>query len=133
MPKIVLGPLLRYVSETEATIWVETSDACEVEILGRREPTFRVEGHHFALVCIDGLEPASRYEYEVRLDGELAWPEPDSELPPSAIQTVDAEKDLDICFGSCRVAVPHHRTQRRDRRGSRGRRALGPRQADDGR
>jgi hypothetical protein len=107
MPDLVLGPVLRYVSETEATVWVETSEACEVEILGRREPTFRIEGHHYALVCIEGLEPASRYEYEVRLDGELRWPEPDSELPPSAIRTTDADKSLDICFGSCRVAVPH--------------------------
>ena len=73
-PKLVLGPLLRYVAETEATVWVETSAPCEVEILGHREPTFRVEEHHYALVRIEGLEPASRYEYEVRLDGERAWP-----------------------------------------------------------
>jgi hypothetical protein len=98
---------LRHVSETQATIWVETREPCEVEILGHRERTFRVEGHHYALVCIEGLEPASRYEYEVRLDGELRWPEPSSELPPSAIRTTDADKALDICFGSCRVAVPH--------------------------
>jgi len=107
MSELLLGPLLRYVSETEATIWVETSEACEVEILGRREPTFRVEGHHYALVAIDGLEPSTRYEYEVKLDGEVRWPEPGSELPPSAIRTIDPVKDLDICFGSCRVAVPH--------------------------
>jgi hypothetical protein len=107
MAELVLGPLLRYVSETEATVWVETSEACEVEVLGRREPTFRVEGHHYALVCIEGLEPATSYEYEVKLDGEVHWPQPGSDLPPSAIRTFDAEKDLDICFGSCRVAVPH--------------------------
>ncbi|MFP5387712.1 MAG: alkaline phosphatase D family protein, partial [Thermoleophilia bacterium] len=35
------------------------------------------------------------------------WPEPGSELPPSAIRTTDADKELDIVFGSCRVAVPH--------------------------
>jgi hypothetical protein len=107
MNELILGPLLRYVSETEATVWVETAEPCEVEILGRREPTFRVDGHHYALVCIEGLEPASRYEYEVKLDGEPYWPQPDSQLPPSAINTVDPVKDLDICFGSCRVAVPH--------------------------
>jgi hypothetical protein len=107
MSDLVLGPLLRHVSETEATVWVETDAPCEVEVLGHRERTFRVEGHHYAVVCVDGLEPASRYEYEVRLDGEVRWPEPGSELPPSAIRTVDADSDLDICFGSCRVAVPH--------------------------
>jgi len=107
MPELILGPILRYVSETEANVWVETDEACEVEVLGHREPTFRVDGHHYALVCVEGLEAASRYEYEVRLDGEVRWPEADSELPPSAIRTLDADKSLDICFGSCRVAVPH--------------------------
>jgi hypothetical protein len=107
MPDLVLGPLLRHVSETDATLWVETDAACEVEVLGHREPTFQVEGHHYALVCIDGLEPGSRYEYEVRLDGEVRWPEVGSWLPPSAIRTIDADAHLDICFGSCRVAAPH--------------------------
>lgn len=107
MADLLLGPLLRYVSETEANVWVETSEACEVEVLGHRERTFRVEGHHYAIVCVEGLEPTSRYEYEVALNGEVRWPEPASELPPSAIRTVDSDADLDLCFGSCRVAVPH--------------------------
>ena len=34
MASLVLGPILRYVSETEATVWVETSAPCEVEVLG---------------------------------------------------------------------------------------------------
>jgi hypothetical protein len=104
---LVLGPLLRYVSETEATVWVETSGPCEVEILGRREPTFGVAGHHYALVRIEGLEPGGSYEYEVALDGERRWPEADSELPPSLIRTFSPGKALDVAFGSCRVAVPH--------------------------
>jgi hypothetical protein len=103
---LVLGPLLRYVSETEATIWVETSERCEVEILGRREPTFGVAGHHYALVRIEGLEPDGFYEYEVALDGEPAWPPAGSDLPSSAIRTLAPGKPLDVCFGSCRVAVP---------------------------
>jgi hypothetical protein len=107
MAKLVLGPLLRYVSETEATIWVETSEPCEVAILGRIEPTFSVAGHHYALVRIEGLEPGGFYEYEVALDGERRWPSPEHDLPPSAIRTFSPGKALDICFGSCRVAVPH--------------------------
>src|SRR6188472_786139 len=107
MAKLVLGPLLRYVSETEATIWVQTSEPCEVGILGRIEPTFSVAGHHYALVRIEGLEPGGFYEYEVALDGERHWPAPDHDLPPSAIRTFSPGKALDICFGSCRVAVPH--------------------------
>jgi hypothetical protein len=107
MAKLLLGPLLRYVSETEATVWVETSEPCEVGILGRLEPTFSVAGHHYALVRIEGLEPGGFYEYEVALDGERRWPGPGHDLPPSAIRTLQAGKALDICFGSCRVAVPH--------------------------
>jgi hypothetical protein len=107
MSELVIGPLLRYVSETEATVFVESDAACEVEVLGRREPTFRVEGHHYALVRIEGLEPGHSYEYEVALDGERRWPEPGSELPPSTIRTLGGDGALDIRFGSCRVAVPH--------------------------
>jgi PhoD-like phosphatase len=107
VPQLVLGPLLRYVSETEATIWVETGEPCEVGILGRAEPTFSVAGHHYALVRIEGLEPGGFYEYEVALDGVRHWPAPDHDLPPSAIRTFSPAKPLDICFGSCRVAVPH--------------------------
>ncbi|HEV7483683.1 MAG TPA: alkaline phosphatase D family protein [Solirubrobacterales bacterium] len=107
MTELVLGPLLRYVSETEATVWVETSEPCEVGILGQLEPTFSVAGHHYALVRIEGLEPGGFYEYEVALDGERCWPAPDHDLPPSAIRTLSPGKALDICFGSCRVAVPH--------------------------
>jgi hypothetical protein len=116
MSDLLLGPLLRYVSETEATIWVEASEACEVEILGRREPTFRVEGHHYALVRLEGLEPGSRYEYQVALDGKPCWPDSSSSLPPSAIRTLGGDGPTDIRFGSCRVAVPHERpyTQTKD-------------------
>lgn len=109
MPELLLGPLLRYVSPTEATIWLETSGPCEVEILGRREPTFGVAGHHYALVRVEDLEPDGFYEYGVALDGEQRWPPPDSDLPPSAIRTFARGKPLDICFGSCRVALPHEK------------------------
>src|SRR4051794_10896222 len=107
MPQLLLGPLLRYVGETEATVWVETDGPCEVEVLGRRDRTFRVEGHHYALICIDGLEPGSDQEYEVRLDGERAWPPADSGFPPSRLRTINPGGALRIVFGSCRVAVPH--------------------------
>ena len=43
MPELVLGPLLRYVSHDEATVWVETDSACEVEILDYTARTFEVE------------------------------------------------------------------------------------------
>ena len=107
MPELVLGPVLRYVGDTDATVWVETSGPCEIEVLGQRERTFCVEGHHYALVLIDGLEPGRTYPYEVGLAGERAWPLPDSGFPPSVIRTLAPGAELDVAFGSCRVALPH--------------------------
>ena len=44
MAQLILGPLLRYAGEEDATIWVETDGPCEVEVLGSREPTFQCRG-----------------------------------------------------------------------------------------
>ena len=107
MPELVLGPLLRYAAESDATVWVETDTACEVEILRSRSRTFRVEGHHYALVHIPGLEPGATFEYEVLLDGEKKWPEAGSGFPPSVIRTFDPRASLDLVFGSCRISAPH--------------------------
>src|SRR3954451_24923159 len=100
MADLVLGPLLRYVGETEATVWVETDSPCEVEVLGHREPTFTVEEHFYALVRVEGLEPGRLHDYEVKLDGARRWPTADSDLPPSAIRTIGRERPVDVCFGS---------------------------------
>jgi PhoD-like phosphatase len=106
MPQLVLGPLLRYVGETDAVIWVQTDSACEVEVLGARERTFCVCGHHYALVCCGDLEAGAWHEYEVRLDGERVWPADDG-FPASAFRTYPKDGPLEVVFGSCRVAAPH--------------------------
>ena len=107
MPTLVLGPILRYVGETEAVVWVETDAQCDVEVLGSRARTFHVEGHHYAIVHVRELEPGTWHEYEVHLDGDRAWPLPGSHYPPSAFQTYPKARPLTICFGSCRVSAPH--------------------------
>jgi hypothetical protein len=107
MPSLVLGPLLRYAHEDEATVWVETDVPCTVEVLGHRTPTFRVAGHNYALVVVRGLEPGRGIPYEVTLDGERVWPLPDGDWPPSVIRTTTRDTPVDIVFGSCRVAYPH--------------------------
>ena len=56
--ELILGPLLRYAGTESATVWVETSGACEVEVLGHRADTFAVEEHHYALVLVESLTPA---------------------------------------------------------------------------
>jgi hypothetical protein len=121
--RLLLGPLLRHVGATDATVWVETDGPCEVEILGFREHTWTVAGHHYALVVIDALEPGSATEYQVRLDGDVVWPlvpaarpggsAPES-LPPSRIRTSERGDVIQIAFGSCRYAssaavLPDHR------------------------
>jgi hypothetical protein len=106
MAEVVLGPILRHVGERDATVWIEADEACEAEVLGHRERTFCVEGHHYALVCIEGLEPGSRCEYEVSLDGERRWPVAGSDFPPSEIRTLEPGRPLRVSFGSCRVALP---------------------------
>ena len=107
MPELLLGPLLRYADETDATVWVETDAACEVEVLGGRSRTFHVEGHHYALVHVAGLEPGDACEYEVLLDGERRWPEAGSPFPPSMICTLADGESLKLVFGSCRISAPH--------------------------
>jgi hypothetical protein len=99
--------MLRYVGEREATLWVETDAPCEVEIRDARAATFRIEGHHYALVELTDLEPGSSTEYEVRLDGRVVWPEEDSSFPPSVIRTHAPEAPVRVVFGSCRVSLPH--------------------------
>jgi hypothetical protein len=107
MADLRLGPLLRYVDDRRATVWVETDAAAEVEVLGHRRPTFAVEGHHYAVVVVEGLEPGQEHAYEVHVDGERRWPPPGWPLPPSVIRTADPSRPLRIAFGSCRVAAPH--------------------------
>ena len=109
MTTLLLGPALRHVDTESATVWVETDAPCTVEVVaaGRQaqEPTFCVAGHHYALVCLDGLSAASTYEYEVRLDDEVVWPHPGSRYPPSRIRTVDPSRPFSLVFGSCRYAT----------------------------
>ncbi len=108
---IILGPHLRFVGEREATVWVETDGPCTVsvragEVVGRA-PTFHVQGHHYALVVLEGLVPDTTTPYTVALDDETAWPPPDYELPPPRIRTLGENRPVKLLFGSCRVAVPH--------------------------
>jgi hypothetical protein len=116
-PRLVLGPLLRYVGETTATIWVETNRACQVEILGHQARTFEVSGHHYGLVVIEGLPPGTEREYQVALDDIVCWPEPGSQFPPSVLRTLDPGRPLRLVFGSCRIAelpAPRRRRPRRE-------------------
>jgi hypothetical protein len=105
--ELLLGPLLRYVGERDATVWIEADSPCEIEVLGHRARTFEVDGHHYALVRVEGLEPGTNTPYEVHLDGECHWPPRHSPHPASVIRTYERGRPYRILFGSCRVARPH--------------------------
>jgi len=110
---LVLGPLLRYVDHTSASVWVETRDAATVVVhaAGRSwsAATFAVHGHHYALVEVEGLEPGTTNPYRVEIDGTTVWPEPSSPYPPSVIPTMQPGKPLRMAYGSCRTSVSHDR------------------------
>ena len=108
---LVLGPLIRHVGTTSASIWVETRDPARVTVWAVdrswRTRTFVVHGHHYALVELDGLAPGTCAPYTVEIDDEEVWPPADTEFPPSRITTLEPDKPLRMAFGSCRTSVPH--------------------------
>lgn len=110
-PELVLGPMMRYVDQNSASIWVETRDNARVTVSAGAEEwearTFAVHGHHYALVEADGLEPGSVTPYTVAVNGVPVWPEPGTGFPPPVIATLKPGKPLRLAFGSCRTSVPH--------------------------
>lgn len=109
-PRLLIGPLLRRVVGTRATVWVETSAPATVQVRTAdgaegTAATFSAYGHHYALVVVAGLAPGRATTYEVLIDGEVAWPMPDGGFPPSVIRTRaadDRDQPVRLLFGSCR-------------------------------
>ncbi|SCL20346.1 alkaline phosphatase D family protein [Micromonospora inyonensis] len=114
-PRLLIGPLLRRVVGTRATVWVETSAPALVRVRTAdgaegSSPTFTAYDHHYALVVVEGLTPDSTSTYEVLVDDEVAWPEPRGSFPPSVIRTRaadDRDQPVRLVFGSCRETTQH--------------------------
>lgn len=120
MAGLRLGPLLRHVdweTGTGATVWVEADRPCEAEVrcadgAGGTARTWRIAGHHYALIPVAGLRPGGETPYRVLLDGEQVWPLPGSPFPDSTIRTPAPGTDspgpapVRVAFGSCRWAAP---------------------------
>ncbi|MDR7254365.1 hypothetical protein J2X46_003358 [Nocardioides sp. BE266] len=108
---LVLGPLLRYVDDTSAAVWVETRVPASVSVTRgdgtATARTFAVHGHHYALVELTDLAPGSSETYTVDVDGEQVWPEPGSPFPAPVIATLEPGRPLRMAFGSCRTSVSH--------------------------
>ena len=111
---LLIGPVLRRIVGTRATIWVETTAPATVRVEvsgggGGSARTFSAYGHHYALVLVAGLTPATTSAYTVFLDDRQVWPAADSAYPKSVISTRPAEDDetpVRLIFGSCREATP---------------------------
>ncbi|WP_433369208.1 alkaline phosphatase D family protein [Actinoplanes sp. CA-142083] len=112
---LLIGPLLRRVVGTRATIWVETTAPAtvRVEVDGGgagSATTFSAYGHHYALVIVEGLTPGTAGAYRVLLDDRQVWPAAGTPYPPSVIRTREEGEDdgpVRLIFGSCREATPH--------------------------
>ena len=106
---LVLGPVLRYVDETSATVWARTSTSARVSVerAGRTwsAPTVAVHGPHYALVVLEGLVPGSDDTYTVAVDDERVWPK--DGMPPSRIRTLDPTREPHFAFGTCRTTGSH--------------------------
>src|SRR5262245_38797218 len=94
--RLLIGPLLRRVVGTRATVWVETSAPARVTVRAAggapgTATTFSAYNPHYALVVVEGLAPDRAASYEVLIDDELAWPVPKSNFPPSVIRTRAAD------------------------------------------
>ena len=112
-----LGPLLRYVDDTSAAVWVETRGTATVTVqrgdASAYARTFTVHGHHYALVELADLEAGTSEPYTVSIDGATVWPEPDSPFPAPVIATLQPGRPLRMGFGSCRTSVSHHKSGNR--------------------
>lgn len=119
MQALLVGPMLRYVDSTSASIWVETAapGTVTVQAGGRAydDRTFTVHGHHYALVDLTELD-GDVDSYRVLLDGEQVWPLEGT--PPSRIRLLPPGGPERLMFGSCRTSVPsdpaHVRTHGED-------------------
>ncbi len=116
--RLLIGPVLRRVVGTRATVWMETTAPATVRVTaaGGAEGhacTFTVYGHHYALVVIENLAPDTAHPYEVFLDELRVWPAAQSAYPPSVIRTrADGDRDVRLIFGSCRQTTQHSRGRR---------------------
>ncbi|MFG1871852.1 alkaline phosphatase D family protein [Micromonospora arborensis] len=117
---LLIGPLLRRVVDTRATVWVETAAPGVVTVRTAggatgTAPTFSAYDHHYALVVVEGLTPDSETTYEVLVDDEVVWPVPSTGFPPSVIRTRaadDRDQPVSLIFGSCRETTQHATTRK---------------------
>ena len=98
------APPLHRDDHRHASGWRPTRPA-EVEVLGHRTSTFQVEGHHYALVVVEGLVARDRHPVRGadRGRGRLAAGATGGRRARSTPASTSASRRL--VFGSCRVGM----------------------------
>ncbi len=112
-PRLMQGPMVGAVTDTDARIWVRTSGAFTVAIVYDLTPDFRAAKQtepvmvtkaddYTATITIPDLEPSTEYFYEIIVDGiKDRYLE---DLMPLRFQTAPSKgeaADLRVVFGSC--------------------------------
>lgn len=76
LPKLLHGPMVGTVTDTSASFWVRTAAPAQVQVLVGDHQSNQVattnESDLTAVVTVNGLNPATRYDYYVTVDGERA-------------------------------------------------------------
>lgn len=104
MARLLLGPILRAVDRTHATVWVETDAPCEVTVGSHRARTVTLLGHHYGFVPVS---VGAATPYTVSLDGEPVWPA-DDRFPASVLRAPPPDRAT-VVFGSCRSLLAEER------------------------
>lgn len=107
MAQLLLGPILRAVDRTHATVWVETDAPCDVAVGSHRARTVTLLGHHYAFVPVPVSGLGAATPYTVSLDGEPVWPA-DDRFPPSVLCAPPTDRAR-VVFGSCRSLLSAER------------------------
>ncbi|PYE19112.1 PhoD-like phosphatase [Williamsia limnetica] len=107
-PALVLGPILRFVDTTRATVWVETDRECAVEVTASTgqsgmEQTWEVKGHHFAIVQLINLPSGALIDYSVTLSAAADVGEASVTVRSGGrLRTAAVDEPVTVAFGSCR-------------------------------
>ena len=114
---LVLGPMLRHVDETSASIWVETRDAGTVEVRALAVGPARARSGCTTITTRSsrstGSSPTRRCR--TRSPSTVWWrpdadPRPDVRYPASVIATRVPGRRLRMAYGSCRTSAPYDGT-----------------------
>ena len=105
MPRLLIGPVLRHVGTTDATVFVETDEAVRGRDprrarahLARRRAPLRA-GHRRR-----ASQPATSTSVRGAPGRRAVWPPLDSSRPPSRIRTLGDDGEIRLAFGSCRYS-----------------------------